>query len=170
MSDFPWPINGQIDKDRECGRCGETIPANWRHFWEPCSCTYLPVGRRPHLPDPACRKCGGSGYLPCRPQDLSILRCRGYCSECGETAFVLIRTVAPVGEIEGSARHFDPRIDGHDVVKVAAGPLVKTVGDYLDIEARRNDPESIWMSESIWMEVDPADAGDQGTTDTIGPS
>ena len=131
MSDLPWPISGQIDQERECARCGGTIPPHWRHFWEPCSCTYLPMGQPPHLPDLACQQCDGTGFLPCRPQDLSILRYSGYCSKCGEAAFKLLRAVEPVGEIEGSARHFDTRFDDHEVEEVRAGPLVKTVGDYL---------------------------------------
>ncbi len=122
-----WP-QGDWTEERTCNRCGETIPAKWRHYWRPCQCTYLPTNQPPHDPDPGCSLCEGSGYDACEPQDLSVLRHWGACAECGVTAFDLIGEHGP---IEGSARHADGEQPDDHVVHVTPRPLVSAINDYL---------------------------------------
>lgn len=136
----PWPITGEWDEDRECSRCGEIIPARWRHFWRPCVCTYTPTDRPPHLADPACDLCAGTGYRPCEPQDLSIVRHSGACATCGLWSSVLIHYAD--GIIPGSAHHElvndeDIVEEDHEVVVVGA-PLVRAVTETLDRAHRRD--------------------------------
>lgn len=130
----PWPVSGEWDQDRECSRCGGFIPAKWRHFMRPCSCTYMPTDRPPHAPDPDCIACEGSGFLPCEPQDLSVLRMSGACEECGAWSSVLI---GEGGQIEGSAHHYDDVAD-HEVV-VGSAPLMRSIDETL---TRERPPES----------------------------
>lgn len=122
-----WINHGAFDTERECGRCGDVIAAKWRHFMRPCRCTYLPADQGPHLADPECELCSGTGFLPCEPQDLSVLRMSGQCAECGAWSFKLI---ADGGYVEGSGRHYDDAAD--HVVVVEPSPLLRSVNETLD--------------------------------------
>jgi hypothetical protein len=77
-----------------------------------------------------CDDCDGTGYLPCQPQDMSVLRRSGACQTCGAYSFVLCHaTKEQHGDIEGSARHYDDQAD-HEVVVVGA-PLVRALDETL---------------------------------------
>lgn len=148
----PWRQEWIDDPEGfDCARCGDHIDQYWRHFWQPCRrcnvwsfagvCLMAAFGLngRPWMywgARPWCDDCDGTGYLPCQPQDMSVLRRWGQCEACGKPAWVLVHaTKEQHGDIEGSARHADDQAD-HDVVVVAA-PLVPVVGDYLDRHERK---------------------------------
>jgi hypothetical protein len=79
---------------------------------------------------PDCSTCGGEGYLPCEDQDLSILRKSGACAVCGAYSFVLMRSIEPIGEIEGSGRHYEGVAD-HDV-RVVPMALVDALAEHIE--------------------------------------
>lgn len=82
---------------------------------------WLYVGARPW-----CADCEGTGYTPCEPQNMSVLRQSGCCQTCGAWSFVLVHaTKEQSGIVEGSARHYDDPAD-HEVI-VGAAPLVRTM-------------------------------------------
>lgn len=130
----------------DCARCGQHIPPYWRHFWPPCrrcavwsvagACLMRlfgldPSGQLYRGARPWCDDCAGTGYEPCQPQDLSVLRRSGACATCGAWSFVLVHATAEQhGDIEGSARHYDDEAD-HEVV-VTAAPLVGALNEALD--------------------------------------
>lgn len=125
------PASGEWDELRVCGRCSDIIPPCWRHFMRPCSCTYLPADQPPHGPHSWCELCDGTGFLPCEPQDLSVLRSSGACETCGAWSWELVDLD---GVVPGSARHADDEVTDHEV-RVVGAPLARSVTEYLN-EAR----------------------------------
>lgn len=143
----PWTVPPhEMGEPFDCGRCGGSVPANWRHFWPTCrACAVWSVmgqalmfafglNGHPWLywgARPWCRDCNGVGYLACQPQDLSILRRSGACATCGAWSFVLMHATADErGDIEGSARHYDGETD-HEVV-VGTAPLMAALNETFD--------------------------------------
>jgi hypothetical protein len=121
------------------------MPPLWRHYWPPCRlCCEVSVvaahvitllgldGRSVMYTDPLidCPVCEGVGYMPCEPQDLSTLRRWGVCATCGDSAFDLVNSTG--ADVEGSARHADPETEYDHEPTVTGGPLVSTIGDYID--------------------------------------
>lgn len=95
---------------------------------------------------PECTTCDGSGYMPCRLQDLSILRRTGACETCGVTATILMKDGADLIE---TAQHADDQAD-HPVV-VIPRPLVATISDTLD----RARPKGLEPTDHDWMNERP---------------
>ncbi len=132
-----WAATGDPDKDRECGRCGGLIPALWRHFMRPCSCTYEPRDRPSHAPDPDCFICAGCGFLPCQPQDLSVLRVSGRCSTCKHPSFYLVAATHGWAEVPDSRHHYEVELDEDHPAGYEPAPLVDAIADELKRETGR---------------------------------
>lgn len=126
LKEPPWgPQPGGLDEDRTCVRCGGLVAAGWRHFWPPC-----PNGCSVADPVHDCPLCAKTGFLPCVPQDLNVLRASGLCKRCGEPAYRLHHRVD--GWVEGSDRHYEARLDEDHPAEQGPGPLVRVLGDFLD--------------------------------------
>lgn len=137
--DPPWRQLDAPDIDRSCARCGEVIPAMWRHYMRPCPCTYHPTDRPPHAPDPACDTCAGCGFLPCQPQDLSVLRVSGRCATCHHPAFYLVSYLIVAegprwGEVPDSMRHYDAGRDEDHPAAYESAPLADAIAGHLERE------------------------------------
>lgn len=142
----------EIDRDRPCERCGEMIPARWRHFQPMCRCVWehhltktappRPLwSPRPGVeqasyycaPDPDCPICDGYGQVPCIPQDLSTFRVSGVCRVCGAAAFYLTHDDGEKYQpVPGSARHRYVVLEDDDhEAQVTGGPIGPMIEDAL---------------------------------------
>lgn len=145
-SDPPWEqTNYEHGVANDCARCGGTMEPYWRHYWPPCRrCRIwsyfgvhflglLGLNARPWMywgARPWCDDCGGTGWLLCEPQDLSVLRVSGACSVCNESAFKLVHATAEQhGDVEGSQRHYRTDIEFDHEAVVGSAPLVRALTD-----------------------------------------